>query len=128
MSNQLLGVTPNNWTTNIFFAFLHEPYMSLLCAWWKRYILLIFQCFSLFSTIKHMCKHAFKIHNILLYKYRALCAHSWLYKVIPFYLLLNILSYVNLLLASKNIIDGICICTYFACSVKIHLSALFIMH
>ena len=27
-----------------FFVFLREPYMSLSCAWWKRYFLLVFEC------------------------------------------------------------------------------------
>ena len=49
------GSSPNSWPTNFFLIFLHEPYMSLSCAWWKRYFFMIFKCFSLFSISASMC-------------------------------------------------------------------------
>ena len=66
-SNQILNEKPAlgcqpalrihfQWMT--YKLFLHEPYESLLCAWWGTF-LTIFDCFSLFSNMQML----FKIHN-----------------------------------------------------------------
>ena len=43
----------------IFFNFLHKLYVSLSCAWWKRYFLMIFEYFSSFLSCKHIHKQFF---------------------------------------------------------------------
>ena len=45
-----------------FFLFLHEPYMSLAYAWWKRYFFYVFEYFSSFLTIR--MHSLIEIHNI----------------------------------------------------------------
>ena len=55
------------------FIFLHEPYMRLLCAWWKMYffhdfwvfsIVFIFE-WSLCHWTKHSCQKLNEVPNIL---------------------------------------------------------------
>ena len=55
--DQLLGVIPNCWPTKFF---LHEPYMSISYAWWKRYFFWMF--FILFDHA-NACASMQEIHN-----------------------------------------------------------------
>ena len=68
--NQLLGVTPNHWPTNFFFlfflVFICEPYVSLLCAWWKWYFFTHFGEFPIVFDHANVCaslRSLIKIHN-----------------------------------------------------------------
>ena len=48
----------NKLFSSVFFVFLCEPLVSLSCAWWKKYFLLIFECFQSFSTMRtHACAY-----------------------------------------------------------------------
>ena len=52
-----------------FFVFLREPYLSLSCAWWKRYFLTHFQVFLIVFDHGNACTsmHSLvEIHNIWL--------------------------------------------------------------
>ena len=82
----LVSMIKKHW---FYLMFLHEPYVSLSCVWWKKYFLIVFKhffhCFRPWAS-RHLL---FKIHNNYLIKrswadmsslpatvfYREICQH-----------------------------------------------------
>ena len=71
-SNQLLGVnqglrvTPKRWKTTFFFMFLCEPYVSLSCVQWKKYLFGNFLAFFIVFYHVNACasmRSLVEIHN-----------------------------------------------------------------
>ena len=74
------------------FFFVRLTWASCMCAWWKRYFFIIFQCLSLFLTMQTHAQACIRWSKYTTYflPLFVLCCGS------PFYLTLELFTYLNL--------------------------------